>query len=76
MSASTSQHSLSCVPSFPRTPSFMSTTTKAINKDRLKSPWRIAIVGGGSSGLTLARTLAVKGIASTIYDAEEGDNAR
>ncbi|BCJ38498.1 oxidoreductase [Actinocatenispora thailandica] len=36
----------------------------------------IAIVGGGLGGLTLARVLAVHGIAATVYDQEPGPGAR
>lgn len=42
----------------------------------LKSFCTIAIIGGGPAGLTLARTLAVEGIASTVYEAEAGEGAR
>lgn len=43
---------------------------------KVTSPWRIAIVGGGPSGLATARILQVNGISSTVYEAEESETAR
>jgi len=34
----------------------------------MKSPWQIAIVGGGPGGLMLARLLQCKGIATTVFE--------
>ncbi|MDN3358684.1 NAD(P)/FAD-dependent oxidoreductase [Actinomadura sp. DC4] len=40
------------------------------------SPPSIAIVGAGLSGLTLARVLQTRGIASTVYELDTGPDAR
>ena len=37
---------------------------------------RIAIIGGGPGGLTLARLLHVRGVAATVFESESGPDAR
>lgn len=40
------------------------------------SSLRIAIIGGGPGGLTLAQLLQLQGLRPTVYDLEESVNAR
>ena len=42
----------------------------------MNTPLRIAIVGGGPGGLTLARLLHLQGLACTVYERDESPNAR
>ena len=37
---------------------------------------KIAIIGGGPGGLTLARLLHVRGIAATVFESDAGQDAR
>ena len=42
----------------------------------MKQALRIAIIGGGPGGLTLARVLQVKGIAATVFEADASPDTR